>query len=118
MSEATLMLLEDAKASGKLLLVHVNGKFYMWKPPGFKKSLVPVQAPGPGSGAARPPVSVRCCSAAMRGQSSSSSEICTRCHDVCMRRQTHNPEHSPLVEHGWLLGGLSPVHVCCARDPY
>ena len=54
-----MMLLEDAEASGKLLLVHVNGKFYMWKPPGFSKSLVPVQAPGPGSGAARPPDSVR-----------------------------------------------------------
>lgn len=57
--EATMMLLEDTEASGKLLLVHVNGKFYMWKPPGFRKSLVPVQAPGPGSGAARLPGIVR-----------------------------------------------------------
>ena len=54
-----MMLLEDTEASGKLLLVHVNGKFYMWKPPGFRKSLVPVQALGSGSGAARPPDTAR-----------------------------------------------------------
>lgn len=88
-----MMLLEDAEASGKLLLVHVNGKFYTWKAPGFRKSLLPVQAPGLGSGAARPPGSVRRCTAGMHAQSSRSTELCSRCHVVCMRRQTNNPEH-------------------------
>ena len=49
--EATMLLLEDAEASGKLLLVHVNGKFYTWKAPSFRKSLVPVQGAAAGSGA-------------------------------------------------------------------
>ena len=51
MSEATIMLLEDDEAAGKLLMVHVNGKFYTWKPPGFRKSLVPVEAAAAPAGA-------------------------------------------------------------------
>lgn len=45
------MLLEDDEAAGKLLMVHVNGKFYTWKPPGFRKSLVPVEAAAAPAGA-------------------------------------------------------------------
>ena len=88
-----MMLLEDAEASGKLLLVHVNGKFYMWKPPGFRKSLVPVQAPGPGSGAARPPGSVRRSTAGIHVRLSRSTKLRSCCHVVCMCQHTHNSEH-------------------------
>lgn len=52
------MLLEDDKAAGRLLMVHVNGKFYTWKPPGFRKSLVPV-------GAAAAPAGAQLCDAAV-----------------------------------------------------
>ena len=45
------MLLEDDEAAGRLLMVHVNGKFYTWKPPGFRKSLVPVEAAAAPAGA-------------------------------------------------------------------
>lgn len=31
--EASLLLLEDDSAHGKILMVHVNGKFYEWTPP-------------------------------------------------------------------------------------
>ncbi len=51
MSEATLMLLEDEEAAGRLLMLHVNGKAYTWKPPGFRKSLVPVAGAPVGAGA-------------------------------------------------------------------
>ena len=50
------MLLEDDLAAGRLLMVHVNGKFYTWKPPGFRKSLVPVEA-------AAAPAGVQLCNA-------------------------------------------------------
>ena len=31
--EASLQLLEDESAYGRILMVHVNGKFYEWTPP-------------------------------------------------------------------------------------
>ena len=45
--EASLGLLEDESAYGKVLMVHVNGKLYEWTPPkGNLKQNTPGGAPG------------------------------------------------------------------------
>jgi len=82
-SEATLMLLEDEEAAGRLLMLHVNGKAYTWKPPGFRKSLVPVADATGGAGASP-----------LRGQTSGLSAATWpawlrelgACQDSCRRR--------------------------------
>jgi len=81
-SEATLMLLEDEEAAGRLLMLHVNGKAYTWKPPGFRKSLVPVADASGGAGASP-----------LRGQTSGLSaatwpawlRVPGDCQDLCGR---------------------------------
>ncbi len=45
--EASLQLLEDESAYGKILMVHVNGKFFEWTPPkGNLKQSTPSSASG------------------------------------------------------------------------
>ena len=49
MVEASLLLLEDEAAFGKVLMVHVNGRLYEWRPP--KGNLAQIRAPSQAAGA-------------------------------------------------------------------
>ena len=56
--EASLGLLEDESAYGKVLMVHVNGKLYEWTPPkGNLKQSSPGGAPGQALASLTPPSS-------------------------------------------------------------
>ena len=48
--EASMLLLEDARAFGKVVLVHINGRLYEWAPPpkGNLRELRPEAAPTGG----------------------------------------------------------------------
>ena len=51
MVEASLLLLEDESAFGRVLMVHVNGRLYDWHPP--KGNLKQIRSPAQAAGALR-----------------------------------------------------------------
>ena len=50
--EASLLLLEDDAAHGRVLMVHVNGRLYDWHPP--KGNLRQIRSPAQAAGARTP----------------------------------------------------------------